>query len=102
MLSRVLLFSSVVATVASVPMLAQQQKETPKATVAKPQTNKQAKKNEAKLRKELETPYKKWLNEEVLWIITPEERTAFGRLETDDERQQFIEQFWLQIGRAHV
>ena len=95
MLSRVLLFSSVVATVASVPMLAQQQKETPKATVAKPQTNKQAKKNEAKLRKELETPYKKWLNEEVLWIITPEERTAFGRLETDDERQQFIEQFWL-------
>ena len=95
MLSRVLLFSTVVATVTSVPLLAQQQKETPKATVAKPQSSKQAKKNEAKLRKELETPYKKWLNEEVMWIITPEERTAFGRLETDDERQQFIEQFWL-------
>ncbi|MFM2124061.1 MAG: hypothetical protein RL328_512, partial [Acidobacteriota bacterium] len=95
MLSRVLLFSSVVATVTSVPLLAQQQKEAPKATVAKPQTSKQQKKNDAKLRKELETPYKKWLNEEVLWIITPEERTAFGRLETDDERQQFIEQFWL-------
>jgi GWxTD domain-containing protein len=89
------LFSSVVATVTSVPLLAQQQKEAPKATVAKPQTSKQQKKNDAKLRKELETPYKKWLNEEVLWIITPEERTAFGRLETDDERQQFIEQFWL-------
>jgi GWxTD domain-containing protein len=79
----------------SLPLLAQQQQQTPKATVAKPQTEKQKRQNEAKLKKELETPYKKWLNEEVVWIITPEERTAFGRLETDDERQQFIEQFWL-------
>lgn len=95
MLSRVLLFSTAVATVTLLPLLAQQQKEPPKATVAKPQTAKQKRQAEAKLRKELETPYKKWLNEEVVWIITPEERTAFGRLETDDERQQFIEQFWL-------
>jgi GWxTD domain-containing protein len=77
------------------PVIAQQQQQTPKATVAKPLSEKQRKANEKKLRKELETPYKKWLNEEVLWIITAEERTAFGRLETDDERQQFIEQFWL-------
>ncbi len=95
MLLRVLLFSTAVATVTLLPLLAQQQKEPPKATVAKPQTAKQKRQAEAKLRKELETPYKKWLNEEVVWIITPEERTAFGRLETDDERQQFIEQFWL-------
>jgi hypothetical protein len=39
-------------------------------TVAKPMTEKQKKANEAKLRKELETPYKKWLNEEVVYIIS--------------------------------
>jgi GWxTD domain-containing protein len=40
-------------------------------------------------------PYMKWLNEEVVWIITDNERAAFNRLQTDEERQQFIEQFWL-------
>src|SRR5580692_4258604 len=64
-------------------------------TVAKPKTAKQIKKDEEKLRKELETPYKKWLNEEVIYIISDEERKAFGRLNNDDERENFIEQFWL-------
>ncbi len=58
-------------------------------------TEKQRKKQEARLKKELETPYKKWLNEEVGYIITDEERKAFKQLASDDERQQFIEQFWL-------
>jgi GWxTD domain-containing protein len=43
----------------------------------------------------LETPYRKWLQEDVAYIITDEERAAFKRLQTDDEREQFIEQFWL-------
>jgi GWxTD domain-containing protein len=64
-------------------------------TVSKPLTDKEKKKREAKLRKELETPYKKWLNEDVGYIITDEEKTAFHRLNTDEEREQFIEQFWL-------
>src|SRR6202051_1517076 len=64
-------------------------------TVSKPLTDKQKKAKEKQLRKELETPYKKWLNEDVAWIITDEERSAFKRLQTDEEREQFIEQFWL-------
>jgi len=40
------------------------------------------------------SPYTLWLNEDVAYIITPEERTTFLRLETDEERQHFIEQFW--------
>jgi GWxTD domain-containing protein len=64
-------------------------------TVSKPMTDKQKRKQEDKLRKELETPYKKWLNEDVTYIITDEERKAWKRLSTDDEREQFIEQFWL-------
>ena len=37
---------------------------------------------------------RKWLNEEVSYIITGEERAAFRRLTTDEERESFIEQFW--------
>jgi GWxTD domain-containing protein len=39
--------------------------------------------------------YRKWLNEDVTYIITPGERAAFKRLNTDAERKDFIEQFWL-------
>jgi GWxTD domain-containing protein len=43
----------------------------------------------------LATPYSKWLNEDVAYIITDQERAAFKRLPTDEEREHFIEQFWL-------
>src|SRR5580658_5033417 len=64
-------------------------------TVAKPLTPKQIKKKEAALKKELETPWRKWLNEDVVYIITDEERKAFKQMNTDEEREQFVEQFWL-------
>ncbi len=67
----------------------------PRETVARPLSEKDKKRQEAKLRKELETPFRKWLNEDVTYIITDEERTTFKRLSTDDEREQFIEGFWL-------
>jgi len=38
--------------------------------------------------------YTTWLNQDVLWIITPQERTAFLNLANDEERDKFIEQFW--------
>jgi GWxTD domain-containing protein len=64
-------------------------------TVAKPLTPKQLKKKQKELEKELAGPWKKWLNEDVVYIITDEEKQAFKQLKTDDERQQFVEQFWL-------
>jgi GWxTD domain-containing protein len=64
-------------------------------TVAKPLTDKERRKKEAALRKELETPWKKWINEDVSYIITDEERKAFKQFATDEEREQFVEQFWL-------
>lgn len=57
--------------------------------------DKEQKRKLKKTLKELDTPYKQWLNEDVIYIITPEERTAFLQLETNEEREQFIEQFWL-------
>jgi len=47
------------------------------------------------LQKEISKTYKKWLDEDVRWIITDEERAAFKQLSNDEERDQFIEQFWL-------
>ncbi len=68
---------------------------TPRETVAKPMSERQKRRREERLRKELEGPYRKWLNEDVTYIITDEERQAWKRLNTDEEREQFIEQFWL-------
>src|ERR1035438_4142882 len=81
-----------------IPAISQDKKDAaaPKReTVAKPLTEKQIKKKEAALKKELETPWKKWMNEDVTYIITDEERKAFKQLNTDEEREQFVEQFWL-------
>ncbi len=64
-------------------------------TVAKPLTEKQRRKREKKLRKELEKPFRKWLENDVAYIISKEERDAFKRLQTAEEKEQFIEQFWL-------
>ena len=41
------------------------------------------------------SPDDKWLNEDVVYIISDEERAAFQRLITGEEREKFIEQFWL-------
>jgi GWxTD domain-containing protein len=38
--------------------------------------------------------YRTWLDQDVLWIINPEERAAFSRLSNDEERDRFIRQFW--------
>ena len=42
----------------------------------------------------LSETYQRWLEQEVRWIIAPEERTAFVQLTTDRARDHFIEQFW--------
>ncbi|HEY0759641.1 MAG TPA: GWxTD domain-containing protein [Acidisarcina sp.] len=47
------------------------------------------------VRQELKGPYKKWVNEDVHWIITDEELKAFRSLSNDEERDNFIENFWL-------
>ncbi len=43
---------------------------------------------------EQEDYFKKWLKEDVVYIISPQERDVFEKLNTPEEREQFIEQFW--------
>jgi GWxTD domain-containing protein len=42
----------------------------------------------------LPAKYQQWLNEDVVWIVTPEEKAAFSQLKSDEERDKFMEQFW--------
>lgn len=57
-------------------------------------SDKEKKRSDRKLLNELDTPYRNWLEEDVVYIITSEERDTFLRLGTNEEREQFIEQFW--------
>jgi GWxTD domain-containing protein len=47
-----------------------------------------------KVKVELKKAYKDWLEKDVTYVITDEERKAFKKLATDDEREKFIEEFW--------
>jgi len=92
------LFASVFSMMMSVaPIVAQQEApSTNPATSTSPQKlSKEQKKKMGRALKELDAQYKQWLNEDVIYIIAPEERTAFLQLSTSEEREQFIEQFWL-------
>lgn len=51
---------------------------------------------EKKSPKDLPEKYRKWLEEEVVYIISPKEKEVFLQLETDRERDIFIEAFWKQ------
>ena len=74
------------------------QGQSPEHVQPTPQAQKLTKEKKNKIKKthkELDNTYKTWLNEDVVYIISPAERTAFLRLETNEEREQFIESFWL-------
>jgi GWxTD domain-containing protein len=57
-------------------------------------TDKEKKEQEKKFKGEVSKVYKKWLDEDVRYIITDEEKTAFKQLSNDEERDNFIEAFW--------
>lgn len=57
-------------------------------------SDRQAREQRKAATEELKGSYKKWLNEDVRWIITPEEEKTFKSLANDEERDAFIEEFW--------
>ena len=63
-----------------------------RAQSAEPQAKPAAKK-ESK-RPVLSEKYKKWMDEEVVYIISENERDVFRSLRTDAERENFIKMFW--------
>ncbi len=90
-IGRKLLSGFVLLSFAILPLLrAQGAEEEPRQL-----TRRQERKRLKQLQKELEGPFKKWLKEDVRYIITPEERKGFLRLSTAEERENFVEQFWM-------
>jgi GWxTD domain-containing protein len=80
------------------PLYAQEAQNPDPAAQVPPANQKLTKDQKQKIKKtlkELDSPYRTWLNEDVVYIISPEERSAFLQLQTNEEREQFIEQFWL-------
>jgi GWxTD domain-containing protein len=65
-------------------VVAQKQKEQSQDPMDKPRN----------VKPELKKAYKDWLEKDVTYIITDEERKAFKKLQTDEERERFIEEFW--------
>ncbi len=53
-----------------------------------------AQENEALVREEEGDYFEKWQNEDVIYLISDEERNVFEQLTTPEEKEQFIEQFW--------
>src|SRR5690349_8612792 len=79
----------------SVPPVFAQQAQDPNAPPAPQKLDKETKRKMRRTLKELDSAYRQWLTEDVTYIISPEERNAFLQLDTNEEREQFIEQFWL-------
>ncbi len=61
----------------------------------RPRSDKERFEAQKAVRQELKGAYKTWLDQDVAYIISDEERKAFKNLSNDEEREAFIEQFWL-------
>jgi GWxTD domain-containing protein len=70
------------------------QDQTTQDPLTRQRSDKERFKQQKELRQELHGTYKKWVDEDVHWIITDEELKAFKSLSNDEERDSFIEAFW--------
>ena len=77
------------------PTVPAQQAQDPGTPPAPQKLDKEARRKMKRTLKELDSAYRQWLTEDVTYIISPDERNAFLQLDTNEEREQFIEQFWL-------
>ena len=68
--------------------------EQPGDPLTRPISDQRKQQNAKSLKHELKGEYKKWLDEDVRWIISDEEKKAFMQLSNDEERDKFIESFW--------
>jgi GWxTD domain-containing protein len=89
------LLASVFSIAIITPPVSAQEAQDPNSAQTQQKLTKEQKKKSKQVLKELGHEYKQWLNEDVVYIITPAERTTFLQLGTNEEREQFIEQFWL-------
>jgi GWxTD domain-containing protein len=59
-------------------------------------TRRERKRQEQEALDKIDPRYRKWLQEDVVYIVTPVEKTTFLKLAQDSERDRFIDEFWKQ------
>src|SRR5712691_8571696 len=89
------LFASLFSLALFTPLVTAQPAQDARSAPAPQEADKETKRKMKRTLKELDSAYKQWLTEDVTYIISPDERNAFLQLATNEEREQFIEQFWL-------
>jgi GWxTD domain-containing protein len=89
------LFACIFSIAIAMPPAYAQQAQDPATPPVPKKMDKDTKRKMRKTLKELDSAYRQWLTEDVTYIISPDERNAFLQLDTNEEREQFIEQFWL-------
>lgn len=82
---RNLALAIIVLGVGSIGVFAQKSNDTPSEDPTSKARN---------VKPELKEAYKRWLSTDVAYIITKDEKRAFQALTTDEERENFIENFW--------
>src|SRR5467141_3768366 len=82
-----------IAITIAIPSVFAQQAQDPGNPAVPQKLDKEAKRKMKRTLKELDSAYRQWLTEDVTYIISPDERNAFLQLDTNEEREQFIEQF---------
>src|SRR4249919_2655922 len=106
---RTLLFVALGCGIALVPAtgLRAQQSASPSAQAApsgqdqepdplkRQRSDEDVRKAQKAVRQELKGAFKTWLEQDVTYIISDEERKSFKSLSNDEERESFIENFWL-------
>lgn len=73
---------------------AQQSRQTGPKQARQPKLSQNPEEQPRKIKTERDDAYTRWLKEDVPLIITPDERAAFEKLKTNEEREQFIHIFW--------
>src|SRR5436190_14847349 len=89
------LFVSIFLMAIAIPSVSAELAQEPGTPPVPQKLDKEAKRKMKRTMKELDSAYRQWLTEDVTYIISPDERNAFLQLDTNEEREQFIEQFWL-------
>src|SRR5260370_13031706 len=86
------LFVSIFSIAIAIPIVSAQQSQDTGAPPAPQKLNKETKRKMRNPLKELDSAYKQGLTEDVTYIISPDNRNAFLQLDTNEHREQLIEQ----------
>src|SRR6266478_5125461 len=103
-MSRVLraLVVSVFSFAINMPSVSAQQAQDPGAAPVPQKIDKEQKRKIKRTLKELDSQYRQWLNEDVIYIISPEERNAFLQLDTNEDYASGIPGWKTDRGKMYI